>query len=359
MVEADFKNLLLEVIDSSAPDLHFQVGQSPTVRLKNGSISSMDNYPVLTLEDVNGIITMITNEEQRRRFQEHWEFDFSYSADGKGRFRVNVFQEKNGPSLAFRSIPQHIPTLEELGLGNPTIERLLMLRHGLILVTGPTGMGKSTTLAAMVDYVNQNRNAHIITIEDPIEYVYQNKNSLVTQREVNVHTHSFGNAIRAALRQDPDVVLVGEMRDLETIAAAVTLAETGHLVFSTLHTPDAAQTVDRIIDVFPTTQQQQIRTQVGTTLKAVISQALLPRADGQGRIAAREIMVSNDGIRNCITQGQVNQIYSMIQIGQQEGMVLLDQSLEQLVRAGLVTKDDALSKATDIESLILKLSDVA
>jgi len=357
MLEADFKNLLLEVIENSSPDLHFQIGQNPVVRLKNGSITSVESYPVLTRQDLDDIINMITNEEQRRRFQEHWEFDFSYSVDGKGRFRVNVFQEKNGPSLAFRAISNHIPTMAEIGLAGQEIERLLMMRHGLILVTGPTGMGKSTTLAAMVDYINQNRNGHIITIEDPIEYVYKNKNSLITQREVNVHTHSFANAIRAALRQDPDVVLVGEMRDLETIAAAVTLAETGHLVFSTLHTPDAAQTVDRIIDVFPTTQQQQIRTQVGTTLRAVISQALLPRLDGQGRVAAREIMITNDGIRNCIVQGQVKQIYSMIQIGQQEGMVLLDQSLERLVRAGLVSKDDALSKATDIESLLMKLND--
>jgi twitching motility protein PilT len=358
MLETDFKNLLLEVIETSSPDLHFQIGQSPIVRLKTGSISSVEKYPILTPQDLDDIIGFITNEEQRRRFKEHWEFDFSYSVDGKGRFRVNVFQEKNGPSLAFRSISQHIPTMAEIGLAGQEIERLLMMRHGLILVTGPTGMGKSTTLAAMVDYINQNRNGHIITIEDPIEYVYKNKNSLITQREVNVHTHSFANAIRAALRQDPDVVLVGEMRDLETIAAAVTLAETGHLVFSTLHTPDAAQTVDRIIDVFPTTQQQQIRTQVGTTLRAVISQALLPRLDGQGRVAAREIMITNDGIRNCIVQGQTKQIYSMIQIGQQEGMVLLDQSLEKLVRQGLVSKDDALSKATDIESLLMRLSDV-
>jgi twitching motility protein PilT len=356
MVEADFKKLLLDIVESGSPDLHLQVGQPPVVRLKNGSITFVDKMAPLTKEDVTDVINIITNEEQRMRFKEHWEFDFSYSIDDKGRFRVNVFQEKNGPSLAFRVIAEQIPTLAELGLGLE-VERLLMLRHGLILVTGPTGMGKSTTLAAMVDYVNQNRNAHIITIEDPIEYVYKNKNSLITQREVNVHTHSFANAIRAALRQDPDVVLVGEMRDLETIAAAITLAETGHLVFSTLHTQDAAQTVDRIIDVFPPYQQQQIRTQVGNTLKAVISQVLLPRVDGTGRVAAREIMITNDAIRNCIMQGQVHQIYSMIQIGQQEGMVLLDQSLEKLVRQGLISKEDALSKATDIDSLIAKLND--
>ncbi len=357
MLEADFNKLLAEVVESGSPDLHLQVGQAPVVRLRNGSISSIGSYPAMTKEDVTDVINLIMNDEQRTHFKENLEFDFSYSVDSKGRFRVNVFQEKNGPSLAFRVIAQRIPTLEELGLG-PTIERMLMLRHGLILVTGPTGMGKSTTLAAMVDYVNQNRNAQIITIEDPIEYVYQNKNSLITQREVNVHTHSFANAIRSALRQDPDVVLVGEMRDLETISAAVTLAETGHLVFSTLHTPDAAQTVDRIIDVFPPNQQQQIRTQVANTLKGVISQVLLPRLDGQGRVACREIMVANDGIRNCINQAQVHQIYSMIQIGQQEGMVLLDDSLERAVRAGLVSKDDALSKATDIDSMIQKLSDI-
>jgi twitching motility protein PilT len=357
MDKPTFEKILSDVIATGSPDLHIQVGQPPIVRLKSGSMSSVAGYPKVTREDVDWMIANIMNEEQQRRFKEHWEFDFSYSIEGKGRFRVNVFQEKNGPSIAFRVIAEKIPTLQELGLGQE-IERLLMLRHGLVLVTGPTGMGKSTTLAAMVDYVNHNRNAHIITIEDPIEYVYQNKNSLITQREVNVHTHSFANAIRAALRQDPDVLLVGEMRDLETIAAAVTMAETGHLVFSTLHTQDAAQTIDRIIDVFPPYQQQQIRTQVGNTLKGVISQALLPRVDGNGRVAAREILLTNDGIRNCIIQGQVHQIYSMIQIGQAEGMILMDQSLENLVREGLISKDDALSKATDIDSLALKLRDV-
>jgi len=348
-------DLLIHVIESGSPDIHLQVGSAPVVRLNTGNIAVVEGMPLLTKEDVDEVIQTITTEDQRKRFKESFEYDFSYSIDHTGRFRINIFNEKNGPAVALRVISDQIPSLQDLGLSD-AVERLLMLRHGLILVTGPTGMGKSTTLAAMVDYINEHRNSHIITIEDPIEYVYKNKNSLITQREVNVHTHSFANAIRAALRQDPDVVLVGEMRDLETISAAVTLAETGHLVFSTLHTPDAAQTIDRIIDVFPPFQQQQIRTQVGNTLKAVISQILLPRVDGKGRIAAREILITNDAIRNCITQGQVHQIYSMIQIGQSEGMVLMDQSLEELVRAGLVSKDDALSKATDIESLNQKLS---
>jgi twitching motility protein PilT len=350
----DFNALLKEVTASQSPDLHMQVGQYPIVRLKNGEIAALDKYPVLTKEDIDALISQITSEDQKKRFEEAHEFDFSYHVEGFGRFRVNVFEERHGPAIAFRLISEEIPTLEALGLG-PSVEQLLKLPHGLVLVTGPTGMGKSTTLASMVNYINENRQEHIITIEDPIEYVYPSKNCLVTQREVNVHTKSFANAIRAALRQDPDVVLVGEMRDLETIAAAVTLAETGHLVFSTLHTQDAAQTIDRIIDVFPSYQQQQIRTQLGNTLKGVVSQVLIPRADGEGRIAAREVMISNDAIRNCIIQGQPHQLYSMIQIGTGEGMVLMDQSLENLVREGVIGREDALSKASDIESLSARL----
>jgi twitching motility protein PilT len=219
-------------------------------------------------------------------------------------------------------------------------------------------MGKSTTLAAMIDYVNKTRQGHIITIEDPIEYVFENINCMVTQREVNVHTENFAAAIRAALRQDPDVVMVGEMRDLETIAAAVTLAETGHLVFSTLHTPDAAQTVDRIIDVFPAYQQQQIRAQLGNVLKGVISQVLVPRLDGQGRVAAREVLISNDAVRNVITQGQIHQLYSILQLNTADGMMLLDQSLEKLVRDGIISKEVALSKASDVDVLAQELSDI-
>ena len=353
----DFNKLIREVIDSQSPDLHLNVGHNPIVRLKTGNIAALTDYPVLKKEDIEKIISDITNEEQKKRFKKDLEFDFSFHMGEVGRFRVNIFQERFGPAIAFRTISERIPTLEELGLGS-VVEELLQLPHGLVLVTGPTGMGKSTSLASMINYINEHRQAHIITIEDPIEYVYKSNNCLITQREVNVHTHSFANAIRVALRQDPNVVMVGEMRDLETIAAAMTLAETGHLVFSTLHTPDTPQTVDRIIDVFPAYQQQQIRTQLGNTLKGVISQVLIPRTDGEGRIAAREIMISNDAIRNCITQGQIHQIYSMIQIGSAEGMILMDQSLEDLVRAKVITKEDAITKASDIESLSSKLSDI-
>lgn len=346
----DFKALLLDVISSESPDLHLHVGMSPLVRLKNGEIETLSTQPQVTKEEIEAIISEITTEEQKKQFEEKWEFDFSYHIPNSGRFRVNIYKERHGPAIAFRVISEKIPTLAELGLG-VEVERMLQHPHGLILVTGPTGMGKSTTLAAMIDYINEHRKSHIITIEDPIEYVFQNKNSLITQREANVHTHSFSDAIRSALRQDPDVVMVGEMRDLETIASAITLAETGHLVFSTLHTPDAAQTVDRVIDVFPAYQQQQIRTQLGNTLRGVVSQVLIPRLDGQGRIAAREIMINNDAIRNSIVQGEIHQIYSMIQLNAAEGMMLLDNSLLNLYQQGLISREDALSKANDVEAL--------
>ncbi len=351
----DFEGIIKQVVTSGSPDLHLQVGQHPIVRLKTGEIAALNEYSALGKRDVDGIILKITNQIQKEQFQENLEVDFSYSIENFGRFRVNIYHEQHGPAIAFRLISEEIPTMEALGLSK-SIENLCQIPHGLVLITGPTGMGKSTTLASMIDYINQNRQSHIITIEDPIEYIYTNKNSLVTQREINVHTHSFANAMRSALRQDPDVVMVGEMRDLETIAAAVTLAETGHLVFSTLHTSDAAQTIDRIIDVFPAYQQQQIKAQLGNTLKGVISQVLIPSVDGKNRVAAREIMLSNDAIRNCIITGQIHQIYNMIQLNSGEGMILMDQALEKLVKEGKITKDDALSKAHDIEALTEQLS---
>ncbi|MBN1258375.1 type IV pilus twitching motility protein PilT [Candidatus Peregrinibacteria bacterium] len=343
-------DIMRDVLLTDSPDLHLQVGQPPMIRLKNGDISPMDSREVLTWDDVQGVIDAITTPEQKERLKQELELDFSYHIGKVSRFRVNIFQEKNGPAVAFRMISEEIPTIDELGLGD-TVKALAMQPNGLVLVTGPTGMGKSTTMASVIDYINTNRKAHIITIEDPIEFVYKGRQSLVTQREVNNHTHSFANAIRAALREDPDVVMVGEMRDLETIAAAITLAETGHLVFSTLHTSDAAHTVDRVIDVFPPYQQQQIRAQLAGTLKGVISQVLVPRADGQGRVAAREIMVVNDAVRNCISKGETHQLYSVMQVGSQEGMVLMDRSLEELYKAGLITAEEALSKATDPEYL--------
>ncbi len=353
----DFNSLMGEVLKSEAPDLHLHVGQYPIIRLNTGNIAALNTYPILSREDVEEVIKKITTDEQRQVFDKEHEFDFSFSFNDIGRFRVNIYQERFGPAVAFRVISQDIPTLAELELG-PEVEQLINLPYGLILVTGPTGSGKTTSLAAMIDYINEHKSDHIITIEDPIEYVYKSKNCLITQREVNVHTHSFENAIRSALRQDPDVVLVGEMRDLETIAAAITLAETGHLVLSTLHTQDAPQTIDRIIDVFPPAQQQQIRTQLGSTLKGVVSQVLVPRASGDGRVAAREIMITNDGIRNCIIQSQTHQIYSMIQIGSSEGMVLMDESLENLAKQGIISKDDAILKARDMETLRAKLENI-
>lgn len=341
------------VIESGSPDLHLEVGRPPIIRLKNGELNPLE-APVVTKEDVEGVIDEILSDKQKEQFKERHQVDFSYHMGDLSRFRVNVFQEQSGPAIAFRVISQKVPSLDDLGLGDMA-KMLAMEPNGLVLVTGPTGMGKSTTLASMIDYINKNRKCHIITIEDPIEFVYKEELSLITQRELNVHTLSFSDAIKGALRQDPDVVMVGEMRDLETIAAAITLAETGHLVLSTLHTVNAAQTIDRIIDVFPPYQQQQIRAQLSGTLRGVISQVLLPRADGEGRVAAREVMVCNDAIRNCISQAETHQIPSIIQINADEGMVLMDTALENLYKQGLITADEALSKATDLETLQQRL----
>jgi twitching motility protein PilT len=353
----NLNGIMKGVIEQGFPDLHLQAGRPPVVRLRNGELSLLD-LPVVTVADIQGVIDEILTSEQKDRFNKSNQVDFSYHIGNLSRFRVNVFQEQKGPAIAFRVITEKIPTMEDLCLGD-TAKMLAMQPNGLVLVTGPTGTGKSTTLASIIDYINTGRKCHIITIEDPIEFVFENRASLITQRELNVHTHSFTDAIRGALRQDPDVVMVGEMRDLETIAAAITLAETGHLVFSTLHTLNAAHTVDRIIDVFPPYQQQQIRSQLSGTLRGVISQVLLPRADMDGRVAAREIMIVNDAIRNCISQAETHQIPSIMQINAEEGMVLMDNALENLCKQGLITADEALSKATDPEYLQQKLRAMA
>jgi len=350
----DLKTIARRVLESASPDLHLRVGEPPVVRLRTGELVAMEGIPVLTIADIDAVIHDITTEAQFKRFAEAQQLDFSYHEDGLGRFRVNIFQEKRGPAIAFRVISDRIPTMDELGLGD-AVKRLLLQPKGLVLVTGATGMGKSTTLASMIDYINQNRKSHIITIEDPIEFIYKSKEGLVTQREVNVHTRSFSEAISGALRQDPDVVMIGEMRDLDTIAAAITLAETGTLVFSTLHTSDAAQTVNRIIDVFPAYQQQQIRTQLSSVLKGVISQTLLPRANGDGRVAAHEILLMNDAVRNCIARGETHQLYSIIQLSGAEGMVLMDSALEELCKTGYITAEQAIAKASDVEALEKRL----
>ena len=291
----DINAILKQVVDHHAPDLHLKVGRPPIIRQPNGELFITEQMAPATEEEIVEVAKLVAGPERFKLFEEQKEVDFSYGAPNLGRFRVNLYLDKEGTALAFRAIPDQVPSLEQMGLPG-LFGEFVMKPRGLVLVTGPTGSGKSTTLAAMIDHVNTQRKCHIITIEDPIEFVHASKNALITQREVNSHTDSFSTAIRSSLRQDPDVILVGEMRDLETIAAAITLAETGHLVLSTLHTTDAAQTVDRMIDVFPAYQQQQIRAQLSVALLGVISQTLVPRADGKGRAAAFEIMLMNDAL---------------------------------------------------------------
>jgi twitching motility protein PilT len=294
-------------------------------------------------------------QDQFGRFEGKLELDFSYNIPGLSRFRVNVLSQKNGIEAVMRLIPTVIPTPMELRLTDPIIN-LTRLPRGLILITGPTGSGKSTTLATMIDIINTERHDHILTIEDPIEFVYDHKGCIVRQREVGMNTHSFTDALKHALRQDPDVILVGEMRDLETISLALTAAETGHLVFATLHTQDAPQTVDRVVDVFPPHQQQQVRVQLSATLKAVICQQLIPRADGKGRVAAREVMIVTHAIANLIREGKTHQIYSSIETGVRLGMCTLEASLAELVRDRIITMDDAITKANNPDTLRLKLA---
>jgi len=296
------------------------------------------------------LIYSILTDDQKAKFEEDHELDFSIGITGVSRFRVNVFMQRGSVAGVFRTIGENIPTFEELSL-TETLREMALLPRGLVLVTGPTGSGKSTTLAAMINLINQEREGHIMTIEDPIEFVHGHNRCTVNQRELGSDTFSFARALKSVLREDPNVILVGEMRDLETIAAALTLAETGHLVLSTLHTQDAAQTVDRIIDVFPHYQQEQIRVMVAASLRGVISQILLPRADGEGRVAAREIMVVTPGISAIIREGKTHQIYSAIQTGANHGMCTMETALAELVRAGYVTEEDALSKANHPQEL--------
>jgi twitching motility protein PilT len=337
---------LKEVAKSGAPDLHLQVGRVPIVRLTNGELYDMQNAEVMTAQIMNGMVDQILEADKKVIYEKDHEVDVSYSVMGVGRFRVNIYMDTQGPAIAFRSIPDDIPSLDKMGLP-AVIKGFTKKFKGLVVVTGPTGSGKSTTMAAMINEINTTRRAHIITVEDPIEFVHKAKMSLITQREVGAHTNSFPNAIRSAMRQDPDVLLVGEMRDLETIAAAITLAETGHLVLATLHTQDAAQTVDRIIDVFPPHQQQQVRTQLSTTLLGVVAQRLIPRADGKGRALAVEVLVKNDAITNCIKEGKTHQIYSMMQIGKDDGMITLDASLASLHQQGVISETEMNLRSND------------
>jgi len=342
--EALLHELLHELIRLEGSDLHIKVGESPVYRV-HGSLTR-SSRPMLSAEDTKNLLYSIMNPERREAFEEKKELDMSYSVAGLARFRVNVFKQSDVVGAVLRVIPFNIKGFEDLGLP-PVTRTLCELQRGLVLVTGPTGSGKSTTLAAMIDYINSTKHLHIITIEDPIEFLHQDKLSTVNQRELGADTKSFASALRHVMRQNPDVILVGELRDLETISQAITAAETGHLVFATLHTTDAAQTIDRIIDVFPPDQQQQVRLQLSTSLAAVVSQTLLPRVDGQGRVAAFEVLVCHSGVRNIIREGKTHQVYTLIQTGSQYGMQLLDQNLKELLRQRVVAFDEVIAKSSN------------
>ncbi len=337
---ATIDDLFKIMVEQGASDLHITSGASPFLRLHGNMVPL--NYRELTNQDVQGLIFEILSEKQKKMFVEHWELDFAYTLAGLGRFRCNVFMQRKGLGGVFRMIPEKIKTVQELNLPK-TLTDLIDCDRGLVLVTGPTGSGKSTTLAALVNEINMTREAHIITVEDPIEFVHTNIKSLVNQREVGSHTKSFANALKAALREDPDILLVGELRDLETISLALTAAETGHLVFGTLHTNNAAKTIDRIIDVFPAGQQQQIRTMLAESLRGVIAQTLFPRADGQGRVAAYEILRNTKAISNLIREGKVHQIASAMQTGSSHGMILFEKYIDDLIKKGKVSPNDARS----------------
>jgi len=337
----DISELLAFSVKNQASDLHLSAGEPPMIRV-DGDIRRI-NVPPLEHKTVHSLIYDIMNDKQRKEFEEFYENDFSFEIPGLARFRVNAFNHHRGAGAVFRTIPTKILTLEDLRC--PQIFEQIVQRHrGLILVTGPTGSGKSTTLAAMVNHVNENTFGHILTIEDPIEFVHDSKKCLINQREVHRDTKGFNEALRSALREDPDVILVGEMRDPETIRLALTAAETGHLVFGTLHTSSAAKTIDRIVDVFPASEKDMVRAMLSESLQAVISQTLM-RKSGGGRIAAHEIMIGTPAIRNLIRENKVPQMYSAIQTGQQLGMQTLDQSLMELVNRGAITRIEARSKA--------------
>jgi len=339
--------LLKYAVEYGASDLHVTVGRPPMVRIA-GRLAPSGYKEVLTADDTESLIFSILTDEQKMKFEEDHEIDFSYAIPDVSRFRVNIFRQQGRVAGVFRTIGEDIFTMEKLGLPESAYE-MSRLPRGLVCVTGPTGSGKSTTLSAMINLINQERECHIVTIEDPIEFVHPHLNSTVNQRELGADTHSFPRALKSVLREDPDVILVGEMRDLETIAAALTLAETGHLVLSTLHTQDAAQTIDRIIDVFPPYQQEQIRVQLGSTLKGVISQILISRADGEGRVAAREILAVNPAVSALIREGKTHQIYSAIQTGFKDGMCTMERSLGELCAHGLITENEGMSKATHLD----------
>jgi twitching motility protein PilT len=347
--ELHVNDLLAKVAELGASDLHLTVGIQPSVRV-DGEIQALEEFPVLNGSEIRRMIYSILSAKQREKFEGELELDTSYSIPHMGRFRVNVFLQRDCVGAVMRAIPYEIVPLENLGLPL-SISSLAALPRGLVLVTGPTGSGKSTTLASLVDVVNVDRACHIMTVEDPIEFLHKHKRSIINQREVGEDTKSFAQALKHVLRQDPDVILVGEMRDLETISTALTAAETGHLVFGTLHTQDAPQSIDRIIDVFPAHQQQQIRVQLASALQGVVSQQLLPRLSGRGRMVACEVLIATPAVRNLIREGKTHQIYSTMQAGGRYGMQTMDQSLANLVRAGQVGLDIAVERCANEDDL--------
>jgi twitching motility protein PilT len=345
----DVSDLLAFSVKNKASDLHLSAGLPPMIRV-HGDVRKI-NMPSMDHSQVHDMVYDIMNDGQRKFYEENLEVDFSFEIPNLARFRVNAFNHQRGAGAVFRTIPSKVLTLEQLN-APPIFKDIAQNPRGIVLVTGPTGSGKSTTLAAMIDFINENEYGHVLTVEDPIEFVHQSKRCLINQREVGPHTLSFANALRSALREDPDVILVGEMRDLETIRLALTAAETGHLVFGTLHTSSAAKTIDRIVDVFPAAEKEMVRSMLSESLRAVISQTLLKTKDGNGRVAAHEIMIGTPAIRNLIRENKIAQMYSAIQTGQNLGMQTLDQNLMELVRRNIVASDEARTKATNKDAIL-------
>jgi twitching motility protein PilT len=343
-------DLLEQMVARKASDLHISVASPPAVRVR-GEVERLNDHEPLSPEDTQQLLYRILSSEQQKQLEIKRQLDFSHSVPGLARFRVNVYFQKESVGAAFRMIPDELKTLEELGIPS-TLHQLAEKPRGIVLVTGPTGSGKSTTLAALIDEINRNRAEHILTIEDPIEFLHRHKRCIVNQREIGPDATTFAEALRAALRQDPDVILVGEMRDLETISTALTAAETGHLVFGTLHTQSAPSTIDRIIDVFPPEQQEQVRIMIANSLQGVITQTLLPTADGVGRVPALEVLLPDDAVRNLIRQGKVEQVYSVMQTNTTRGMQTMEQSLADLVQRSIVKLEDALTRSSRPAQLI-------
>ncbi len=345
----DFASVLSQMVDANASDVHLTPGFPPAVRVR-GQIRPMEGYAPLSSQETREVVYSLLNDHQRKQFENNLQFDLAYAVPGVARFRINVFFQRGSISAAFRLIPSEILSLESLGLPQ-VLTDFTRKPRGFVLVTGPTGSGKSTTLASMVDMINQEREEHILTIEDPIEFLHTHKRCIVNQREVGSDAIDFASALKSALREDPDVILVGEMRDLETISTALTAAETGHLVFATLHTQSTAQTVDRIIDVFPPHQQQQVRMQLSVALQGIVTQQLIPTADGSGRVVGAEVLVPTPAVRNLIREGKTHQIYSAIQTSGSVGMQTMDAHLAQLVRMGKISPQMAEQRATVPEEL--------